>query len=326
MSTKFLVLFWLLITVLLITGLAQAQQAGKIPRIGFLRSQTQSPGMTDAFRQGLRELGYVEGKNILIEYRSAEGKVEQLPDLATELVRLKVDVIVVGGTPAIRAAKQATGTIPIVFPIAADAVADGLVATLARPGGNMTGFTVITPDLSGKRLELLKESFPKISRVAVLYNPTDGATALDWKETQAAARALGVTLQSLEVRHPDEFKMAFAAMTSERAEALIAFTHTFMTIHRSRLLDFATKSRLPAMYGQDAFVNAGGLMSYGPSYTDLYRRAATYVDKILKGRKPADLPVEQPMKFDLVINLKTAKQIGLTIPQSVLYRADKVIR
>jgi putative tryptophan/tyrosine transport system substrate-binding protein len=307
---------------------ADAQQPKKVPRIGYLSFQSSSSGrdLDDPFRQGLNALGYVEGKNIIIEYRWAEGNFDRLPELAAELVRLKVDVIVARGTRSVRAAKQASSTIPIVVPIVADPVGDGLVASLAHPGGNVTGLTPMTPDLSGKRLELLKETFPKISHVAVLYDPNDGATALDWRETEIAAGGLGVTLQSLEVTDPNQFGAAFSAMTNGRTNAFIALTHSFLTVNMRRLVDVATKSRLPGMYGQSLFVEAGGLMSYGPSYSDLSRRAAIYVDKILKGAKPADLPVERPTKFELVINLKTAKQIGLTIPPNVLARADKVIR
>jgi putative ABC transport system substrate-binding protein len=307
---------------------AHAQQPKKIPRIGYLSFQSSSSGrdLDDPFRQGLNALGYVEGKNIIIEYRWAEGNFDRLPELAAELVRLKVDVIVARGTRSVRAAKQATSTIPIVVPIVADPVGDGLVASLAHPGGNVTGLTPMTPDLSGKRLELLKETFPKISHVAVLYDPNDGATALDWRETEVAASGFGVTLQSSEVTDPNQFGPAFAAMTSGRTNAFIALTHSFLTVNMRRLVDVATKSRLPGMYGQSLFVDAGGLMSYGPSYSDLSRRAALYVDKILKGAKPAVLPVQRPTKFELVINLKAAKQIGLTIPPNVLARADKVIR
>jgi ABC-type uncharacterized transport system substrate-binding protein len=307
---------------------AHAQQPKKIPRIGYLSFQSSSSGrdLDDPFRQGLNALGYVEGKNIIIEYRWAEGNFDRLPELAAELVRLKVDVIVARGTRSVRAAKQATSTIPIVVPIVADPVGDGLVASLAHPGGNVTGLTPMTPDLSGKRLELLKETFPKISHVAVLYDPNDGATALDWRETEVAASGFGVTLQSSEVTDPNQFGPAFAAMTSGRTNAFIALTHSFLTVNMRRLVDVATKSRLPGMYGQSLFVDAGGLMSYGPSYSDLSRRAALYVDKILKGAKPAVLPVQRPTKFELVINLKAAKQIGLTIPPNVLARADRVIK
>jgi len=321
------ILVSLLATIFLATSLgAEAQQAKKVPRIGMLCFSECTIPTWSAFRQRLRELGYIEGQNVLSETRSADGKLERLPALAGELVHLKVSVIVTSGTRAILAAKQATSAIPIVFPIAADAVGDGLVSGLARPGGNITGFTVITPDLSGKRLEFLKDAFPKADRIAVLYNPTDGGTALDWKETQAAARAFSVTLQSVQVQHPDDFKLAFSTLTKEGEDALIVLTHTFMSVNRSRLLEFVAKSRIPAMYGEAQYVEAGGLISYGPNYVDLFRRAAVYVDKILKGAKPANLPVEQPTKFELVINLKTAKALNLIIPQSVLYRADKVIK
>jgi putative ABC transport system substrate-binding protein len=252
--------------------------------------------------------------------------LDRLPELAAELAHLKVDVIVARGTRAIRAADQASATIPVVMAYSADAVGDGLVASLARPGGNITGLTAITPDLSAKRLELLKESSPKISRIAVLYNPTDGGATSDWKEIEAAAPGLRVALQPLEIRDPNEFNLAFEAIKRERADALVTFTHTFMVVHRNRVLEFATKSRLPAMYGLRLFVEAGGLMSYSPSVTDMYRSAASYVDKILKGAKPGDLPVQQPTKFELVINLKAAQQIGLTIPPNVLARADRIIK
>lgn len=321
--------FVLLAAAILASGhLAQAQQVKKVPRIGFLlaNSPSAAPTMVEGFRQGLRELGYVEGKNILIEYRSAEGKFERLPDLASELVRLKVDVLVAQGAPAAHAAKNATRTIPIVMGNYGDPVGAGLVASLARPGGNITGLSTFSPELSGKRLELLKEVVPTASRVAVLLNPATPTQPDLLREIQALAPALGVTLLSLGAKGPDDIERAFTAMKKERTGALIVFADPMFGIHRRRIAELAVTSRLPAIYGFGQYVDAGGLMSYGPSFGDLYRRAATYVDKILKGTKPADLPVEQPMKFEFVINLKTAKQIGLTIPPNVLARADKVIK
>lgn len=306
---------------------AEAQQpTGKFLRIGYLStgSGTTDAPRIEAFRQGLRELGYVEGKNINIEYRYAEGASERLPELAEELVRLKADVIVAPGTPAVQAIKQATTTIPIIFPGVADPVAFGFVASLARPGGNITGLTNFSPELSGKRVELLKEALPRISRVAVLRDPRQPPDS--FKETQIAGQSLALKLQSLEIRNATDVETAFSAMSRERAEAFITLPHAVVTFHRKRILELAGKSRLPSTHAERLWVEAGGLMSYGPDGIDIHRRAARYVDKILKGARPADLPVEQPTKFELVINLKTAKQIGVTIPQSVLYRADKVIK
>ena len=308
---------------------AGAQQAKKIPRIGFLASVSASSDTDriEAFRQGLRELGYVEGQNVTIEYRWADGKFEQLPDLAAELVRLKVDVIVAVVTQASLAAKKATGTIPIVMVGVSDPVGSGLVASLARPGTNITGTSSMTAEIIGKLLELLKETVPKISRVAALWNPANSVfQALQLRETEVAARALGMQLQILEARGPDEIDRAFAAMVKERTKALLILGDPVFTSHRKRIADLAAKYRLPAVSGTREYVEAGGLMAYGPSFPDMHRRAATYVDKILKGTKPADLPVEQPKKFEFIINLKTAKQIRLTIPPNVLARADKVIR
>jgi putative ABC transport system substrate-binding protein len=280
----------------------------------------------EAFRQRLRELGYVEGKNILIEYRYAEGKLERLPELAAELVRLKVDVIVTAGSPAILAAKKASPTMPIVFALASDPVGSGLVSSLARPGGNITGLSLMSPDLNGKRLELLKEAFPKVARVAFLWQAGVTRGNLTLTDMEAAAKALGLKLQSLEVRKLDDFDSAFARAKRDGAQALITNPSPLISTQQRQVLDFAAKNRLPAMYQTSEFVEAGGLMSYAPNYTDLYRRAADFVDKILKGTKPADIPVEQPMKFEFVVNLNAAKQIGVTIPPNVLTRADKVIR
>ena len=306
---------------------AEAQQAGKVPRIGFLFFGSPGPSPElDAFRQGLRELGYTEGQNIAIEVRFANGRVERLPELATELARLNPDVLVTPGTPASLVAKQATSTIPIVVAGVADAVGAGLVAILARPGGNITGLTSISAELGGKRLELLKEVAPRASRVAVLYNPADQSNVLVLKELQKSAPALRLTLQPLEVRGPGEFVGAFVAMTRERAHALFGAAGVLTTEHRKTLVDLAAKRRIPAMWGERQFVEAGGLMSYAVDFYDQVRGAATYVDKILKGAKPGDLPVEQPTKFALVINLKTAKALGLTIPQSLLLRADEIIQ
>ena len=310
---------------------AEVQQAAKIARIGFL-SLNMAPNrhLHEAFRQGLRDLGYVDGRNVVIEIRDAEGKPERLPALAAELVALKVDVIVTGGgTPPALAAKQATKTIPIVFASAADPVTDGLVTSLARPGGNVTWSSNLNPELVGKCLEQLTQAVPTVSRVAVLWPPgfMDERTDKDMlKAADVAARALGVRLQVVEARGPTDVDSAFSKMTRARAGALTVLPSAMLFTERRRLVDLAAKNRLPAVYLQREFVEAGGLMAYGPSLADLFRRAATYVDKILKGAKPGALPVEQPTKFELVINLKTAKGLGLTIPQSVLGRADEVIR
>jgi putative ABC transport system substrate-binding protein len=309
-------------------SIAQAQEPPNPPRIAYLTASALSTmsARIEAFRQGLRELGYVEGKNIVIEWRSTEDKPDRLPARATELVSLKVDVIVTGGPSATRAAKGATSTIPIVMSTDPDPVANGFVASLARPGGNITGLATLAPELSGKRLELLKETVPKLSRVAVFGTSTTPGNAQNIKETELAARAFGLQLQSLDVRAPKDMETAFRAAGKARAESIIVLSGPMVNSHRSQIVDLAVKSRLPAIYPWPEYVEDGGLMSYGPSLTDLNRRAATYVDKILKGRKPADLPVEQPIKFEFIVNLKAAKQIGLTIPPNVLVRADRVIR
>jgi ABC-type uncharacterized transport system substrate-binding protein len=309
-------------------GSVDAQQTGKVPLIGYLGGSSFSIGKSNinAFRQGLRELYYVEGKNILLEYRWADAKFDRLPALAAELVSLKADVIVTTGTQPTIAVKQATSRIPIVVASAGDLVGTGLVASLARPGGNVTGSTNIDPDLSAKRLELLKETIPKLSRVAILYYGGPGGDEDELQETRAAAKSQKVQVQSYRVQNPSEFEQAYASMTKERADALIIFHGNFTSFHRRQLVDLAAKRRLPTMCGQPAWSEVGGLISYGHDRHHQYRRAAYFVDKILKGAKPADLPVEQPMKFELVFNLKTAKQIGLTIPPNVLARADKVIR
>jgi putative ABC transport system substrate-binding protein len=306
----------------------EAQQAAKVARIGYLTNHvTSSPHLPEAFRQGLRDLGYVEGRNVVIEYRDAEGKLERLPALAAELVALKVDVIVASAYPGTLAAKNATNTIPIIMVAVADPVRMGLIASLVRPGGNITGLTLLAgTEIVGKHLELLKEAVPNLSRVAVLWNPANPMHVLRLREVEVAGRSLRVQLQILKAQGPEEFDSAFAAMTRERAGALYVVGDPMLSRHRRRLAELAAKSRLPAVYELKDHAEAGGLMAYGPSLLDMYRRAATYVDKILKGAKPADLPVEQPTKFELVINLKTAKALGLTIPPSLLRRADEVIQ
>ncbi len=321
-------LFAIVISFVVLVGVVEAQQPTKIPRIGLLGATSLSANRdrVEAFRQGLRELGYVEGKNIVVEYRYAEGKRDRLSELAAELVRLKVDVIVSGGAAATRPAKEATSTIPIVMTGDSDPVGGGFVASLARPGGNITGLATLSPELSGKRLELLKEVVPKLSRVAVLGDSSNPANAQNLKETELAAGALGVKLQYLDVLSSKDLETAFRAAGKGRAEAVLMLGGAVFVSQRTQVAELAVKSRLPAIYYRLDFVEDGGLMSYATSLTDLSRRAATYVDKILKGTKPADLPVEQPMKFEFIINLKAAKQIGLTIPPNVLVRADKVIK
>ena len=307
---------------------AEAQQPKKVLRIGFLSTVPMSSvaARTEAFRQGLRELGYVEGKNIIIEWRSAEGTRDRVPALAAELVRLKVDVIVTAGPGSTRATKEATSTIPIVMGQDTDPVGNGFVASLARPGGNITGLATLAPEIGGKQLELLKEIVPKLSRVAVLGTSTIPGSAQQLKEVKRAAEALGVKLQYLDVLNPKDIETAFREAGEGRAEAVLTLVSSILLSHRAQLADLAVKNRLPVTYAQPEAVEAGGLMTYGVDITDLFRRAATYVDKILKGAKPADLPVEQPKKFEFIINLKAAKQIGLTIPPNVLARADRVIK
>jgi putative ABC transport system substrate-binding protein len=312
----------LTITMVVAGAVVEAQQPGKIPRIGVLRPGLPADLTEDSFRQGLRALGYLEGENIILEYRYAEGRLDRLPELANEMVRLKPDVIVVGSTRFAEAAKRATSTIPIVV-IGGDIVGAGLVSSLAHPGGNITGLTAISPDLSGKRLALLADVVPKLSRVGIIWHP--GRDEDELKQTEIAGRALGIAIQSIKVQSVKEFDSAYAAMKRERANGVVVVQGGFTLFHRKELVDLAAKNRLPAMCEQSTWSGDGCLMSYGPSQTDRSRRAAIYVDKILKGAKPADLPVEQPTKFELVINLKTAKQIGLTIPPNVLARADRVI-
>jgi putative ABC transport system substrate-binding protein len=305
---------------------AVAQQPAKVPRVGLLRPGAPPDPYVDAFRQGLRDVGYVEGQTIAIEYRWAEGRPARLPLLAAELVQLKVDVIVTQGELAARAGKEATSTIPIVMATSGDPVGAGLMASLARPGGNVTGLSAVAPELTGKRLQLLKEAVPKVSRVSILYDPAIVANVLIVKEAQVAGRTLGLTVHPLEVRTRDELGPAFDAMTRGRAQALLALGDPFTMTHKRRILDLAAKRRLPVISQFRDFADGGGLISYGPDRLDMFRRAATFVDKILKGRKPADLPVEQPTRFKLVLNLKTVKALRLTIPQSFLIRADEVIR
>lgn len=307
----------------------EAQHAGKVYRIGVLEvvGAASNAANLSAFRQGLRELGYVEGQNFMIEYRSADGRAERFLDLAIELVRLKVDVIVTRGEPAALAAKQATATIPIVMASSGDPAVTGIVASLARPGGNVTGFHIMAPpELGGKRLQLLKEAVPGLSRVGILWNPADIYPPLIVRDTERIARAIGIQLTSLEVQRPEAFEQAFEAASLGQIDALIAVEDYLVFTDRSRVVDFAAMSRLPAIYGLREFVDAGGLMSYGTDRRDLFRRCATYIDRILKGARPADLPVERPTKFELAINLKTARALGLTIPSSLLQRADHIIQ
>ena len=311
----------------------RAQQPSKVSRIGWLLTGSleapETRALLGAFRQGARERGYVEGQNLFIEYRPAEGQLDRFPALAADLVRLKVDLIVAGSTSAARAAQKATTTIPIVAPTMGDPIGDGLVASLARPGGNITGLTFLGPELAPKRLELLKEALPKMSRLVGIWHPgsLSERTAKDMlSQTETAARTLGVHLELVEVRSPDEIDRAFSTMARQRPDAFVMFPSVMFFIERRRVIDLAQKHRLPSIYVSREFVDLGGLISYGASIADLFRRTAVYVDKILKGAKPVDLPVEQPTKFELIINLKTAKALGLTIPQSLLQRADEVIQ
>ena len=319
--------FALVIAFVGLAGGAGAQST-KIPRIGYLaaNSRAATSARAEAFRQGLRELGYVEGKNLAIEHRYADGNPDRLPALAAELVRLKVDIIVSGGPSSTHAAREATVTIPIVMAQHPDPVGSGFVASLAQPGGNITGLSNLAPELSGKRLELMKEIVPKLSRVAIVGTSTAPGYGQMLKELELAARALKVQLQYLDVLEPKDIETTFRAASNQRAEAALTLNSPVFNSHRTRFVELAVKHRLPTMYDRAEFVEDGGLMTYGVSFNDLDRRAATYVDKILKGRKPADLPVEQPIKFEFIVNLKAAKQIELTIPPNVLARADRVIR
>jgi putative tryptophan/tyrosine transport system substrate-binding protein len=328
-NPKWVGLFAIVVALTLCGGRGEAQQPKKVPRIGFLSVNVPAvmSARTEAFRQGLHELGYVEGKNVVIEWRSAEGKADRLPALAAELVRLKVDVIVTSGALPTRAAKEATSTIPIVMGFDLDPVGNGFVASLAQPGGNITGLATLAPEISGKQLELLKEIIPKLSRVAVFGTSTRPGNAQALREVELAAGAFGVKLQYLDVLDPKEVETAFRAASKGRADAVLwLVAGAFSSAQRPQVAELAVRNRLPAIYDRPEFVEDGGLMTYSVSSIDLFRRAATYVDKILKGAKPADLPVEQPKKFEFIINLKAAKQIGLTIPPNVLARADRVIR
>jgi len=323
-----LVGFSVIAFLLVVAGSAAHAQQPKFPRIGYLTgtSLSANSARTDAFRQGLRDLGYVEGKNLVIEWRSAEGKADRLPALAAEFVGLKADIIVTGGPTSNRAAKEATATIPIVMAYDNDPVGNRFVASLARPGGNITGLSTLAPEISGKQLELLKEIVPRLSRVAVLGTSTNPGNTQSLRETELAASAFGVKLQFLDILGPQDIQTAFQDTRKGRADGVLVLAGSILNSHRTQVVELVVKSRLPAIYPYPEYLEDGGLMTYSVSFNDLFRRAATYVDKILKGSKPADLPVEQPTKFELIINLKAAKQIGLTIPPSVLARADKVIR
>ena len=307
----------------------EAQQSGKVPRLAVFWASTMASASSndEAFKQGLRERGYVEGQNIVLERRYGDARVERMAEIAAELVRMKADVIVASSDPAIAAIKRQTQSIPIVMVNSSDPVGTGFVASLARPGGNITGTSSMSPELSAKRLELLREVIPGLSRLAVMWNPDVRGALLDYKGLEGPARSLGVQLQSIEVTHADDFARAFSAISDARAEALIVITPNPVAVaNRGQFIGFVQRTRLPSVYGAQSYVDAGGLMAYGTNQTELWRRATTYVDKILKGAKPADLPVEQPTRFDLIINLKAAKAIGLTIPPSVLRRADRVIQ
>ena len=325
--TKKIILLALCSLLLAPCSAVEAQQPAKVPKIGWLDARPPSVGGgRELFAREFRALGYVEGKNIAFEFRSADNKLDRLPALADELGRLKVDVLFTPAGDEALAAKKATKTIPIVFAGVADPVAIGLVDSLARPGGNVTGFSTIAPVLAGKRLELLKETIPRLSRVAVLWDPKSRASAQSWKESQLAARELGVNLYSTEVSNADRFDGAFQEAIKAGSVGLAVIASPLVNTNQKRITDLALNHRVPAIYPREDFADSGGLMSYGPDRTEPYRRAAVYVDKILKGAKPADLPVEQPMKFEFIINLKAAKQIGLTIPPNVLVRADRVIK
>ncbi len=315
-------------TVMVIAPFAHAQQPGKIPRIGYLNASSASSAASrvEAFRRGMRELGYVEGKNIVIEYRFAEGKLERLRPLTTELVQLNVELIVSGGPTVTRPLKEATSTIPIVMGFDDDPVGAGFVASLARPGGNITGLSTLAPEISGKQLEILKEIVPKLSRVAVFGNSTRSGTSLSLKEMELAAAAFKIQIQNLDIQNPKDIDTAFGAASKGHAEAIVVLGSPVVNLRRTQIAELAVKHRMPGVYAQPEFLQAGGLIYYGASFTDIFQRAATYVDKILKGAKPAELPVEQPKKFEFMINLKAAKQIGLTIPPNVLARADRVIK
>jgi putative ABC transport system substrate-binding protein len=305
---------------------ATAQPTPKVPRVGFLSAGSRPSSNADAFRDGLAEVGWIEGRNVVIEWRFAEGRAARVPELAVELVRIPVAVIVTASTPVIQAVKDATGTIPIVMAVVADPVASGFVASLPHPGGNITGLTLLSQELSAKRMEILKQAVPRLARLAVLWNPANPSNARSLAETEGAAKTLGVELHTLEVRHGDAIAPAFGAMVKSRDSAVFVLDDALLFEHRVLIADLALRHRLPSMFGISGFVTAGGLMSYGANQTELYRRAAFIVDKILKGAKPAELPVEHPTKFELSLNLKTAKALGLTISQSLLLQAEEVIQ
>lgn len=325
-AKAFIIVVAFTISVLITPSASQAQHRGHVPRVGYLGTSSASleSELVKAFREGLRDHGYVEGQNIVIEYRWAEGNYQRFPALVADLLKLKVDLILTAGTPGALAAKRATQTIPIVMAVTGDAVATGLVSSLARPGGNLTGLTTMVPDLEGKRLEILREVLPKLVTVVVLLNTANPLTAIQWEQTKTSANTLGIQLQPIEVQRPEDFKDAFARVARQRPDAITMVADRFQLAHRMQIVDFVAKARLPAMYPYRDFVVAGGLMSYGPSYEDLFRRSATYVDKILRGAKPSDLPIEQPTKFEFLVNLKTAKMLGVPIPPSLLQRADHV--
>jgi putative tryptophan/tyrosine transport system substrate-binding protein len=306
------------------THAQQPSRVRRVPHVGILNYAAAQDALVDEFRRGLRELGHIEGQTLAITYRWADGRLERRPDLAAELVASNVDVIIALG-PAAWAAKRTTSTVPIVIAFSGDPVGNGVVSNLARPGGNITGFSYMSTDLAAKRLELLSRTFPKNARIGILYNPGEPATALEMRETEAAAHTIGVTLQPLAARHPDELEAVFETAVRERADAVIVFTHGFAVLNRGRIIELAARQRLPTMYGWREFVSEGGLMSYGPNVPVMVRKAASYVDRIIKGEKPGDLPVEQPARLELVVNLKTAKAIGFDIPSTLLALADAVI-
>ena len=329
-SRSWIAIAFVILRVLVLAALvgpftAEAQPAGRLPRVGVIWDTATTPHPATGFRQGLRELGYTEGQNIIVEDRHAAGRVEQVPKLATELIALGVDVLVVGGTVSAQSAKAVTSTVPIVFALAGDPVGSGLVASLAQPGGNATGLSNLVSELSGKQLEILKAAAPQVSRIGVLYNPVNPASRVALEEARASARTLAVALEVQEIRQPNELARAFSLLRARRAGALLMISDSVLSIQVSEVSKLALQSRLPAIFANRAFPEAGGLFAYGPSFTENLRRAAGYVDKILKGARPADLPVQQPTKFEFVINMKTAKALNLTIPPSVLGRADQII-
>jgi len=324
-ATASVIVLMLVLAVLVGPFTAEAQPAGRLPRVGVIWETSTTPSPATGFRQGLRELGYTEGQNIVVEDRHAAGRLDQVPKLAAELIGLGVDVLVVGGTVSAQSTKAVTSTVPIVFTLAGDPVGSGLVASLARPGGNATGLSNLTAELSGKQLEILKAALPHVSRIGVLYNPVNPANRVARAGARASARTLAVELQVQEIRQPNELAHAFSVLKARRAGALLALSDPIIGSQQAEVSKLAVQSRLPAIYASRAFAEAGGLFSYGPSLTENLRRAASYVDKILKGAKPADLPVQQPTKFEFVINMKTAKALGLNVPQPLLLQADAII-